>query len=374
MKELNLRILMLKNNPRLLFYFAVFFVNMAAIFLAWQLNESISIIQVYLLFIITVIISIWAGGYLSGIFSVFVLLPVLAYLFADIGSISTVIDILLFVVASALTIWLIEKYRRTDIDNKHKEEILKYQAKVLELESQNKIMNQEIKLRDEFLSIASHELKTPLTSMLLKLQTVLHNIRSVSLANFSVENLLKMLETAEDQTKRLSRMINDLLNISLITTGRMNMEPSKSDLGEVVTKVVDEFSEKAEKDGCILKLSVEQNLDCHIDKLRIEQVISNLISNAIKYGNSKPVEIVATKKNSHAIIVVKDNGIGIDAKNKDKIFGLFERGVEKTNYKGLGVGLYIANQIIKAHGGNIKVRSKPGAGSTFTVALPLNNK
>jgi signal transduction histidine kinase len=209
--------------------------------------------------------------------------------------------------------------------------------------------------------------------MLLRLQSILHNIRHVSLAKFSVENLLKGLETAEQQSHRLSRMINDLLNISLITTGKFNLERERTNLADLVKEVVSEFSEKLEADGYYLELKTDEPVICYVDKLRIEQVISNLLSNAVKYGNQKPIEIKVEKNSHNAKISVKDHGIGIHKSNANRLFMLFERGVADDYKKGLGVGLYIANQIIKAHKGTIKVKSRPNFGSEFTLELPLRS-
>ncbi len=245
------------------------------------------------------------------------------------------------------------------------------QNRIKNLEGENLKAKKEIKVRDEFLSIASHELKTPLTTTLLKLQTALHNIRNVSLASFSVQNLLDMLESAEQQTQRLSRMINDLLNVSLITTGRMSLDLEESDLSQLTKDVIKRFAEKSEKENIEIRIDTNGVVKGKFDPLRIEQVLMNLISNALKYGQGKPIEVRVFKQNATGKIIVKDHGIGIPSREKAKIFELFERAVHDNHYKGLGVGLYITNQVIKAHGGKISVDSKEGQGSTFTVELPL---
>jgi len=241
------------------------------------------------------------------------------------------------------------------------------------MQKENRKYQQEIKARDEFLSLASHELKTPLSSLLLQLQTALHNIRNVSLANFSVENLLKMLQSAEQQSVRLSKMINDLLNTSLITTGRLELEREPVDLSTLVQDVIDQFAAK-EKDGARITLTAAKNVVGEWDKLRIEQVVTNLLSNAIKYGDDKPIEVTVSKHDAHARLSVTDHGIGIPKEQQEKIFEKFKRGVSNHDYQGLGVGLYITAQIVKVHEGKITVRSKQNHGSTFTVELPLKNE
>lgn len=347
--------------------------------ISWKLTPLIGITNTLQLFIISVILTIWFGSQKTGIITAAWGIVNAFYLFlvkndSPFNTVRSLYEIALFTIIVVLVNYVIELYKKTDLkkDYEKKEEAL--QAKLAEFADTNSKMKEEIKLRDEFLSIASHELKTPLTSMLLKIQLVLHNIRNVSLAQFSVVQLLKMLETAEHQTKRLSRMINDLLNVSLITTHKMNLEPADENITEIVKNVVGEFSEKLEKGGYSVTLKAEEEVSGWVDKLRIEQVFTNLISNAIKYGNGKPIEVIIAKKNGKAKITVKDQGIGIPENQRGKIFELFERSAPNVGYKGLGVGLFIANQIIAAHGGTIKVESKEKRGTTFTVEIPLTKK
>lgn len=253
------------------------------------------------------------------------------------------------------------------LEKKHTEQV----KQIIGLEQKYALAKQEIKARDEFLSIASHELKTPLTSMLLQLQRALHNIRNVSLANFSVESLLKMLESAERQTSRLSKMINDLLNVSLISTKKMDLELEEFNISDLTTAVVESFSEKFEREGYKPKLHIQDSVKGKWDKVRIEQALTNLLSNAVKYGDKKPIAIDLTNHNGSVKISVADQGIGIPRDQEGKIFALFERGKMNGNHKGLGVGLYITNEIVKAHKGKIELESKENKGTKFTMELPL---
>lgn len=267
---------------------------------------------------------------------------------------------------------IIDRLRHTDIISRleDREKIL-----ITMLADKQKLLakaQEEVRARDEFLSIASHELKTPLTSMLLQLQLILHNIRNVSLARFSVKNLMTLLENAESQTKRLSKMINDLLNVSLITSGRLNLEKEEVNLSELVSDVVEKSSPKL--DGKQITIEAEKEVIGHWDKIRLEQVIINLLSNAVKYGDSKPIKIIVQKQDSVARLTVEDQGIGIPQDKKEIIFKRFKRGVSEKDYKGLGVGLYIVHQIVKAHDGKIDLKSKPDQGSTFIVELPIQKK
>lgn len=227
----------------------------------------------------------------------------------------------------------------------------------------------EIKARDQFLAIASHELKTPVTSMLLEVQSAIHNIKNVSLANFSVATLLKMLEDTEQQSKRLSKMVNDLLDLSLITTGKIDLEPEETNIAKIVTDVAARFATRL-SDGKQLIIDIPKPVFCYCDRLRIEQAVVNLISNAIKYGNNKPIIVSVSANNDVVKIVVADQGIGIPPDQQKRIFNRFERAVTSRNYKGLGVGLYITYQIVKAHDGKIHVESSLNKGSIFTLELP----
>lgn len=283
----------------------------------------------------------------------------------------SIYESLMFVISSSMVGYVVEIFRKTDLITEFKKKREIFDTRVLYLEQVNANLQKEIRLRDEFLSIASHELKTPLTSMLLKIQVALHSVRNVSLAKFSVQNLLAMLETAEQQVQRLGKMINDLVNTSLITTGKLDLEIQQADLTALVREVVGEFIEKLDREGYKLTLKAEKPIPVFIDKVRIEQVVTNLLTNAIKYGNKKPIEVEVVNGHQTAKVIVKDRGLGVDPKHKDQIFGLFERGVLDKTYKGLGVGLFISNHIVKAHNGRITVDTKLNRGSTFTVELPI---
>ncbi|MBP6882653.1 MAG: GAF domain-containing protein [Candidatus Levybacteria bacterium] len=239
----------------------------------------------------------------------------------------------------------------------------------------NAMLYQEAKnavsARDEFLSIASHELKTPLTSMLLQLQSVLHSMKNQSLANFSIEKTMQMIESTIGQSKRLSKLVNDLLNISLITTGRLELELEKTNLTKVTKDVIDRFEVSAKKAGSHISFVAQGSVMGKWDKIRIEQAITNLVTNAIKYGEGKDIQVSIRKEKDNAVVIVADNGNGISRDQQGKIFNRFERGDVKSSIQGLGVGLYLVSEIVKAHGGQIVVESEVGKGATFSITLPL---
>jgi len=323
-------------------------------------------------------LSTWVGGYKTGIVTSISLTFGLIITASNLESPTTpayllrlVADSVLLLVAGTLLSILVDLGKRQERITKYREREKETKKQIEALTAKNESLKKEIKLRDEFLSIASHELKTPLTSMLLQTQTALHNIRNVSLAHFSIESLLKMLESVEHQTKRLSKIISELFNISIMTTGNLILERENCDLGQITQGVLNDFEARFEREGYQVTFKTQQSIIGFWDKIRIEQAVSNLISNAIKYGEKKPIEITVKKHGNNAEMLIKDHGIGISKKKQKDIFGLFERGVSSENYKGLGVGLYITEQIIRAHKGTINVSSKPKEETKFIINLPI---
>lgn len=231
-----------------------------------------------------------------------------------------------------------------------------------------------IRARDEFLSIATHELKTPLTTIILRIQSTLDSILNQSLANFSGEKLVSSLNIAHDQTRRLQNLIKDLLNFSLITTGKLDLELKEENLAEFVKSVVNRFEDHLALAGCSLKLEANEEIRGLWDQVRLDQAISNLLTNAIKYGQASPIEVTVTRDGDKAKITVADNGIGIDPKLQKTVFERFKRGTTDGKFQGLGVGLFIVKQIVEAHGGKVYVKSKLGHGSKFTIELPIKTQ
>ncbi|MEK9169206.1 MAG: HAMP domain-containing sensor histidine kinase [Patescibacteria group bacterium] len=282
------------------------------------------------------------------------------------------IQLVAFIVSVIVIRVLISIVRRTSEVKELKKREKVYAQTFTQLHDDYAKASEEIRARDEFLSIASHELKTPLTSMLLKLHNMINNIRNVSLANFSVPELMKVLENAEQQIKSLATMINDLLNVSLITTGRMDLDLENFDLVAATKRVKENFSEALERKHYLVKIDVKSPVIGFWDRARIEQVITNLLSNAIKYGENKPIEIKVFSSDGIGKFIIKDQGIGIATEKQKMLFNRFTR-VTPTDgeKKGLGVGLYITHQIVKAHNGRVKLFSIPKKGSTFTIELPI---
>jgi signal transduction histidine kinase len=227
-------------------------------------------------------------------------------------------------------------------------------------------------LRDEFLSIASHELKTPLTALQLHVQVLERALTTSRDGTPDRGRMERFLEGARRQMQRLAKLINDLLDVSRISSGKYELQREDVDLSAVVQEVADRFSAEAEAAGSRLTLHLNGSVHAWVDGVQIDQVITNLLSNAIKYGRGKPIAVRLESDDSVARLAVEDNGMGIAPEHLPLVFDRFERVTLSHNYGGLGLGLYIARQIVEAHGGSITVESMIDHGTTFRVALPLN--
>jgi len=330
-----------------------------------------------LIFLPTIAFCAWYGGFFTGVVTTAIsMLSIAIMLFTPtshpllIANITLLIELCIFFFVGMFISYVVHLAKDHD-------RIIEYQRKLRQahhiietIEKNYDSAQAEIKARDQFLAIASHELKTPVTSMLLEVQTAIHNIRNVSLANFSVATLLKMLEDTEQQSRRLSKMVNDLLDLSLITTGKIDLEYEEANLSYITKQVADRFVNRL-PDKNQLQVIIKKPVIGYFDKLRMEQALVNLVSNAIKYGKNKPIFIEVIGSSDKAEIIISDNGIGIPQDQQKKIFNRFERAVSSRDYKGLGVGLYITSQIINAHNGRIHLISQLNKGSTFIIEIPL---
>jgi PAS domain S-box-containing protein len=224
-----------------------------------------------------------------------------------------------------------------------------------------------LQLRDEFLATAGHELRTPLSALLMQIQSLARSTR--------VEDtrLKERLEKAAAAGGRLEKLISQILDVSRINAGRLALDRERMRLDVVVRDVADRFADLAAESQCAVTLRLDP-VEGIWDRVRLEQVITNLISNAIKYGKGKPVEIETRGDGSWAELRVLDHGIGIAPEDQKRIFERFERARGTREYGGFGLGLWISRSIVQAGGGEISVESVPGEGSAFTVKLPLHLK
>ncbi len=226
-----------------------------------------------------------------------------------------------------------------------------------------------LRQRDEFLSVAAHELRTPITALRLRLQSLEQALRRGM--GGPAEEVAEKIRRSMRNTTRLAVLVERLLDVSRIVGGRLTLNRESVDLAEAVQDVLEDVKEQATIAGSELKLELKARPKAEVDLLRIEQVLTNLIGNAIKYGAGKPVEVTVDEREGAGVIVVRDQGIGIAAEDLERIFNRFERVAPINRYAGLGLGLYIARRVMDAHGGTITVNSEPGVGATFEVSLPL---
>ena len=178
------------------------------------------------------------------------------------------------------------------------------------------------------------------------------------------------MAATERQIERLTGLINNLLDISRITAGRLELDLETVDLAAVAREAGGRFREDLRRAGCALEIRGDGECPGQWDRLRLEQVVTNLLSNAAKYGAGRPIEITVDGDETTARFCIRDHGIGIPAEHQARIFDRFERAVSDRHYGGLGLGLWIVRQIVEAHRGTIEVESEAGMGSTFTVRLP----
>jgi NO-binding membrane sensor protein with MHYT domain len=231
-----------------------------------------------------------------------------------------------------------------------------------------------INARDEFMSIASHELKTPLTSIKLLAEIRQLQIDKGNYAEFTPEKLKDMFARDVRNVERLARVIDEMLDISKISSGKLVMNPEYFDIGELVKEVADRHKTLLENARCQVEIKIDGPLMGHWDRFRVDQVLTNLITNAAKYGAGKPVLIKVEKSGPRtARFLVCDHGSGIAKEDQERIFKRFERASQSRDITGLGLGLYIAKEIVEMHHGKIWVESEAEKGSTFFVDLPQNN-
>ncbi len=232
-------------------------------------------------------------------------------------------------------------------------------------------LREAVRARDEFMSIASHELRTPLTSLQLQIENLKRAASKLGSLPQVAKDVGSRVEVIARQSRRLTGLINSMLDVNRITSGRVVLTRESFDLCELVRDIVERAQDSIRLSGCALKMAIDGQLVGSWDRARIEAAISNLLSNAIKYGARKPVELSAKRAGDRVRVVVRDQGIGIPASEQARIFRRFERAVPEKHYGGFGLGLWLARQAVEAHGGSISVESREGKGSTFTIDLPM---
>ncbi|MBS1962906.1 MAG: PAS domain S-box protein [Bdellovibrionales bacterium] len=227
-----------------------------------------------------------------------------------------------------------------------------------------------IRGRDDFISIASHELKTPLTSLKLQFQMAERQVASGDARVFLEEAVRKRIDSVNRQIGRMIRLIEDMLDVSRVSTGKLHIERKRFDLSALVREAADRFVEQFKAVGSPLEARIEDGIESFADEYRMDQVLSNLLTNAVKYGEGSPVTLGLESRPEGIRLFVEDRGPGIPPEDQTRVFERFERAVGDGHVSGLGLGLYIAKEIVEAFGGKLTLRSEVGRGSTFTVELP----
>ncbi len=225
-------------------------------------------------------------------------------------------------------------------------------------------LRRTLTVRDEFLSAASHELRTPITTLSLQTDGLL------GVAGPMDERLRRRLTAIQRQVVRLTQLVDQLLDVSRLIEGRLKLQPERVDLGAVVLESVELLRDSANQVGSPVSVHSGSGIVGNWDRVRVGQVVTNLLSNAIKFGRGRPIEIALDADDQSARLAVTDEGEGIPPQEQTRIFDRFERATSVRQHPGLGLGLWICKQIVEACRGTIAVRSQPGRGTTFSVELP----
>lgn len=223
-----------------------------------------------------------------------------------------------------------------------------------------------LRVRDEFLSVASHELRTPLTSLRLYVDGLVH---SAGLGALEPLDIPRRLARVQDQCRRLDRLIATLLDVSLLSTQRPVLDLEEVDLGQLVRHTVERMEEDVRRAGCDLCLRAPLGIVGAWDRTRVEQVFTNLLTNALRHAAGTAIEVALREEGQAVLLWVKDGGAGISPEDQERLFQRFSR-LDPTR-PGFGLGLWISRQLVELHGGHLSVTSTPGQGACFTVRLPL---
>ena len=228
-------------------------------------------------------------------------------------------------------------------------------------------LEKAVAARDQFLALASHELRTPLSTMTLLVDNF---AETVARSDKPAALIAQQMPILKRQVERLGTLVLEMLAVSRITGGGLDLVPAPVDLAAIVREVVERFGLEIERRHVIVKMHAGSPVVGMWDGARLDQVVSNLLSNALKFGAGRPVEISVRAEAARTVLIVRDRGIGIAPQIRSKIFGPFSGAVSTRHHAGLGLGLWITHQIVRASGGSITVDSRPDEGSTFTVELP----
>ncbi|XXY54522.1 HAMP domain-containing sensor histidine kinase [Sorangium sp. So ce269] len=221
--------------------------------------------------------------------------------------------------------------------------------------------------RDEFLSIAAHELRSPLNALML----TIHRLKLRVPADGSFPELDRLVDMSQRQIDRLTSLVQNLLDVTRIRARRLELEFESKDLLQIVRDAAEEAIEHARAAGTPVRIEAHEPVFGLWDGARIAQVVQNLLTNALKYGGGSPIEVSLAREGATAKLTVRDHGPGIAAEDRDRVFEPFQRIASTYKSQSLGLGLYIVREIVQAHGGSIAIESPDSGGAAFVVRLPV---
>jgi signal transduction histidine kinase len=222
--------------------------------------------------------------------------------------------------------------------------------------------------RDAFIAIAGHELRNPMGAVMIAATSLAH--RAAHTEEVVPEWLAPRLDSLERQARLFVRRATAILDVSRISTGHLRLEPETVYLSELTLEVLEFFASELDRSRSPLTSNLAPAVHGWWDRVALEQIVTNLVQNAVKYGAGKPIHVAVSAEDGYATLTVRDGGIGISELDRERIFARFERAVTQHNHGGFGLGLWITRALVEASGGTIRVESTPGAGSIFTVVLP----
>jgi signal transduction histidine kinase len=228
-------------------------------------------------------------------------------------------------------------------------------------------LEEAVRARDEFIAVAGHELRNPMTPIGGQVEMLLRAARRDPAA----QDLVARIETLDRLIDTYVKRVTVLLDVARITSGQFHPELAEVDLSALLEQAVAAMAPMFNRAGAPVRLDVQAGVVGAWDRLALEQVVDNLLSNALKYGAGRPVEIALASDEAVARLTLQDNGIGISQEDQSRIFKRFERAVARRDHSGFGIGLWVSRQLLAAMDGDIAVSSTLGSGSTFTVKLPL---
>jgi len=339
-------------------------VALEAVFRAYSENVP------YVPFFLVVCLSAWVGGWWPGLASILVSAGAGYWLMHSSATADHVsgalVSACIFVPVALLAARLAALARLGFLEREDLAEEQSERAEALRV-SERRLL-EAVRARDDFISVASHEFKTPLTSAQMRVESLVRRCAEGSLARDA--QLVRAVTVLDRQMRRLGTLVTNVLDVSRIGAGQLSLDLADVDLSELVDEVVAQWTDQLEPPVAPIAVAAARPVRGRWDRDRLAQVIVNLVSNAVKYGEGKPVLLSVERADAFARLVVEDHGLGIAPEDQERVFERFERATQSGS--GLGVGLWVARELVAAHRGTIGLESALGRGSRFTVLLPLD--